>query len=432
MIQNGMFTMAIAKTGPPDRTAKRTREINMRRSATVLLSAPAILAMSVALVGRRALQWTTGPITAEPTDLRQIDQAVMVIKAEDEAAALAAAKRTLDFQQANPDVFYYTRTRIYVAPYVNANGTTDLGKLLLTFFDEFDNYPVYFASLLTAVARRPAVLRLGRGFLRYAQPFDPRDHRGHITWTERQDMRVNVESRKPLYPSCGGGKAPTEDVIKADQNVAAIRTVDKAEAVAAIGARLAYARENPNRFYFTRARVFTAPYPRDRTKEMLMVFYESDDHDAYRESFSNAADTDAKYQALTEKVNSYVLDDPETRVTTWTEQQELRVRFESREPLYPSRDEGTAHVPPLSSQQRAAKLDALRSALKVDGRTTARNLLNNLVGKVPRALAAQVALGVENVVAALQTQDSNVLAGSVNLGIRRTTSAVIDATLELP
>jgi hypothetical protein len=404
----------------------------MRRSTTVLLSAPAIVAVSAALVGRRALRGTTGPITAEPTDLRQIDQAFMVIKAEDEAAALAAAKRTLDFQQANPNVFYYTRTRIYVARYVNADGTIDLGKMLLTFFDEFDNYPVYFASLLTAPARRSAALRLGWGFLRYAQRSDPRNHLGHITWTERHDMRVNVESRKPLYPGGGGCKTPTGDVIKADQNVAAIRKVDRADAFAAIGARLAYEREHPEQFYYARARVFTAPYPRDRTKEMLMVFYESDDHDAYRESFSKAADADAKYQALTEKAKSYVLNDRETRCTTWTELQELRVQYESREPLYPSRGEGDAHVPVLSSDQCAAKLDALRSALKIDGRTTARHVLDNLVGKVPRALAAQVALGVENVVAALQTQDSKVLAESVNLGIRRTTSAVIDAALELP
>jgi len=428
--------MSIAKSWPRDQPAERRREVNMRKTAAALLSAPAVVAIGAALVAKRALKWTAGPITATPTDLRQIDQAVMVIKAEDEAAALAAAKKTLAFQQASPDVFYYTRTRIYMAPYVNADGTLDPAKALLTFFDEFDNYPVYFASLLTAAVTRPAVLRLGREFLRHAQQSDSRDHRGHITWTERPEMRVIVESRKPLYPGRGSSRTPTEAVIKADQNVALVRTGDKVDAIAAVGARLAYERANSDQFYFTRARVFTAPYPSDRTKARLMVFYESDDHDAYRESFSKAANTDAKYQALTEEVSSYVLDDSETRVTTWTEQQELRVQYESREPLYPSSDErtdgGNVRAPVPSSQRRAAKLDALKSNLKNDRRTTAHTLLINLVSKVPPALAAQVGSGVENVVAALQTQDSRVLLESVSLGIRRTIDGLVDAALELP
>ena len=89
-------------------------------------------------------------------------------------------------------------------------------------------------------------------------------------------------------------------------------------------------------------------------------------------------------------------------------------------------------APVPSSQRRAAKLDALKSNLKNDRRTTAHTLLINLVSKVPPALAAQVGSGVENVVAALQTQDSRVLLESVSLGIRRMIDGLVDAALELP
>ena len=347
----------------------------MRRSVAILVSAPAILAMGAVIVGKGLLRRTARPIAAGPTDLRQIDQAVVVLKAEEEAAALGAAKQVLRFQQANPDLFYYTRTRIYLAPYTNADGTIDASKRLMTFFDEFDNYLVYFAALLTAVPRRPAVLRLARGMLKYAQPSDGRDHRGHITWTELQDMRVNVKSRKPLYPAGGGGKTPTADVVMANQDVMVTRTTDRANVIAAIGARLAHESQRPNQFYFTRARVFTAAYQRDRAKEKLMVFYESDDRDKYREAFSNARATDAGYRTLTEEVSHYVLHDPETRVTTWTELQELRVQYESREPLYPYPGEGSRQA--------------------------------------PLTLAKQAIIWVQNVVAALQTQDSKVITESI-------------------
>jgi hypothetical protein len=381
--------------------------------------------MGAVLIGKGMLSRTARPITAEPTDLRQIDQGVVVLKAEDEAAALAAAKKVLELQQAHPDLFYYTRTRIYLAPYTSADGIVDASKRLMTFFDEFDNYLVYFAALLTAVPRRPAVLRLARGWLKYAQASDGKDHRGHITWTERKDMRVNVASRKPLFPAGGGGKTPTADVVMADQNVVAIRTTDRADVIAAIGARLAYESQHPGQFYFTRARVFTAPYPRDRAKEKLMVFYESDDHDKYRESFSDAKAKDAGYRTLTERVSRYVLNDPETRVTTWTELQDLRVQYEFREPLYPYRDESPTQPP-------GGRADAPRPALKADRAPSAGRVMANLVGKVPAALAAQVALGVENTVAALRTQDPRVLAESINLGVRRTISAAVRAARDQP
>ena len=377
----------IANSAPPDQLAKRSGSSNMRRSIAVLVGAPAFLVMGAVIIVKGLLSRTARPITAGPTDLRQIDQGVIVFKAEDEAAIQAAAKQVLEFQQVHPEHFYYTRTRVYLAPYTNADGNIDASKRLLTFFDEFDNYLVYFASLLTAGPRRPAVLRLARRMLKYAQPSDARDHRGHITWTERQDMRFNVESRKPLYPAGGGGKSPTADVVIADQNVLAIRITDRADAITAIKARLAYESQHPDRFYFNRVRVFTAAHPRDRTKEKLMVFYESDDRDKYRESFSNAKATDAGYRTLTENASRYVLDDPETRVTTWTELQELRVQYASREPLYPYPGDGAAHPPVQSPQQPGGNAGAQGPASKI-----------------------------ENIVAALQTQNPRVFAQSVKLG----------------
>ena len=376
--------MSIAKSELPDQLAKRSGKSNMPRSVAVLVSAPAFLAMGVVIIFKGLLSRTARPITAKPTDLRQVDQAVMVFKTEDEAAAVAAAKQVLESQQAHPDLFYYTRTRIYLAPYIKADGTIDASKRFMTFFDEFDNYLMYFAALLTAALRRPAVLRLARGFLNHAQKSDEKHHLGHITWTERQDMRVTVASRKPLFPAGGGDKTPTADVIIADQVVVAIRITDRADALAAVKARLAYESQHPEQFYFNRARVFTAAYPRDRTKEKLMVFYESDDRDKYRESFSNAKATDAGYRTLTEKVSRYVLDDPETRGTTWTELQELRVQYASREPLYPYPGEGAARPPVQSPQQPGGNAGARGPASKI-----------------------------ENIVAALQTQDPRVFAESI-------------------
>jgi hypothetical protein len=424
--------VSIAQSELPDRLAKRRTASNMHRSIAVLFSAPAILATAAFLVGKGLLRRTARPIVAEPTDLRQIDQAVVVLKAEDEAAALTAAKQVLEFQQANPDLFYYTRTRIYLAPYANADGTIDANKRRMTFFDEFDNYLVYFAALVTAVPRRPAVLRLARGMLKYAQTSDGKDHRGHITWTERQGMRVNVESRKPLYPADGGSKTPTADVVMADQHVAAIKTTDRAEVIAAIGARLAYERQHPDRFYFTRARVFTAAYPRDRAKEKLMVFYESDDRDKYRESFSKAEATDAGYGTLMAEVSRYVLDDPETRVTTWTELQELRVQYESREPLYPYPDKGTEHPSLQSPQQPGGNAGAQWPGATADRAPSASRVMTNLMVKAPVALVKQATMAVENVVAALQTQDPRVFAESMKLGLRRTAGALRQATPDQP
>ena len=381
--------MSIAKSELPDRLAKPSGKSNMPRSVAVLVSAPAFLAMGVVIIGKGLLSRTARPITAKPTDLRQVDQAVMVLKTEKEAAAVAAAKQVLEAQQAHPNLFYYTRTRIYLAPYIKADGTIDASKQFMTFFDEFDNYLMYFAALLTAALRRPAVLRLAREFLNHAQKSDEQHQLGHITWTERQDMRITVASRKPLFPAGGGDKTPTADVIIADQVVVAIRITDRADAVAAIKARLAYESQHPDRFYFNRARVFTAAHPQDRAKEKLMVFYESDDRDKYRESFSNAKAIDAGYRTLTEKVSCYVLDDPETRVTTWTELQELRVQYASREPLYPYPGEGAAPPPVQSPQQPGSNASAQRRASKI-----------------------------ENIVAALQTQDPRVFIESMKPGVR--------------
>jgi len=175
-------------------------------------------------------------------------------------------------------------------------------------------------------------------------------------------------------------------------------------------------------------RVFTAPYPGDRAKELLMVLYEADDHDKYHESFAATAEADADYRALVEKVGSYVLDDPQTRTITWTELQDMRVQYESREPLYPSHgDGGATQAPGPSAQDTPAKANALKAAPKSDRPNAARRLTTNLIARAPSALAGQVALGVQNVGAALQTRDRKVFVESVKLGARRTGSAVIDA-----
>ena len=87
--------MSIANSELPDRLTKRSAASNMPRSVAVLVSAPAILAMGVFLIGKGVLRRGAQPITAKPTDLRQIDQAVVVFKVEEEAAVLAATQRPL-------------------------------------------------------------------------------------------------------------------------------------------------------------------------------------------------------------------------------------------------------------------------------------------------------------------------------------------------
>ena len=354
---------------------------NVGKGVTRALSVPTIVGMALGLLGRRVVGRNTGPVTARPTELRQIDQAVTVAKAQDRDAVLAAGAKALANQQAHPDIFYYTRTRIYLADYTDTDGSTDPDKFLMTFFDEFDNYPAYFAALLSAPVKQPAVVRLGRDMLKYGLTSDPRGHRTHTTWTEQQDMRVSVADRKVLYPANGTGKAPTDDVIAAGQHAVVTRKTDTAPALAAIGARLAYERDHPDRFYFTRARVFTAPHPAERTQEVLMVLYEADDRDKYLASFAQPAETDTDYRALTDAVDRYVLDDPETRVTVWTERQELRVQYESREPLYPSPgDDDTSAAP---------------------------------------TMLGRLGLGIANVVAAAQTRDPHRITDSVTTEMRR-------------
>jgi hypothetical protein len=247
---------------------------------------------------------------------------------------------------------------------------------------------------------------LGFGFLRHGLRSDPRGHRAHVTWSERQDMRVNVESRQPLYPACRNGKTPTDDVIVGDQHVSVVRASDAADALAAVEARLTYEREHPDQFYFTRARVFTTPHAHDRGKELLMVLYEADDDVKYLESFTKAAATDADYQTAIAEVDRFVLDDPETRVTTWTELQELRVQYESREPLYPAPD----------AEQTPGQRDVLDR-----GRG---NGARSREGKPISALVENAALGIENVLAALQTRDPALVSESVTRGVQRMKNAV--------
>jgi hypothetical protein len=181
--------MSITKSELPDRLAKQSGKSNMPRYVGVLFSAPTFLAMGVVIIIKGLLSRTARPITAKPTDLRQVDQAVMVFKTEDEAAAVAAARLVLEFQQAHPDLFYYTRTRIYLAPYTRADGTIDASKRFMTFFDELDNYLMYFAALLTAALRRPAVLRLARGFLNHAQAATGRPALGPGIFESRAEIR---------------------------------------------------------------------------------------------------------------------------------------------------------------------------------------------------------------------------------------------------
>jgi hypothetical protein len=368
----------------------------------------------------RALRSPGAPITAKPTDLRQIDQAIVAFGTADEPDMLAAAKAVLAFQQAHPEALYYTRTRIYLAPYLDDDGAVDSSKRLVTFFDEFDNYPTYFASLLFGMIRKPALLPLQLGMFRHARILDARTKLAHTTWTEREELRVEVKSRAPLYPRGGGEDAG----VVAYQRIRVVATANLAETLTALRGQLAYEEENAGRFFFSRARAFTAPYPGDREKTMVMVFYETGEPGAYSRSFSDAAAADPAYRALVEQVDRHVLDDVRTGVTTWTEQEDLRVRYEFREPLYPSPGEEQGTEPPLFSPgQPATARETSSASVGGDRRTITPRLFADLAVNVPAALGPQIVRAADNLAAALQTQDQEAIARSIKLGFRRIAGA---------
>ena len=105
---------------------------------------------------------------------------------------MPAFRVALDFQQTHPEIFYYTRTRLFFR-----DDPTNPNHEIVTFFDEYDNRDTYMQAL-TNGSSHPEIRARAAGFLKYVVKAPS----GHIVWTELQELRVEFEFREPLWPAC--------------------------------------------------------------------------------------------------------------------------------------------------------------------------------------------------------------------------------------
>ena len=134
------------------------------------------------------------PIRAAPTDERQIDSQQFTIRKQDHEKAVALFSRILKYQRAHPEIYYYTRTRVFFR-----EDPTNPDHETWMFMDEYDNRAVYWQSLMDAVAKDPESAANMAAWKALIVPPPPT---GHIVWTEIQELRVQFEFREPLFPGC--------------------------------------------------------------------------------------------------------------------------------------------------------------------------------------------------------------------------------------
>lgn len=132
------------------------------------------------------------PITATPTKERQIDSQQFTIRKQDHEKALALFSKILKYQQAHPEIYYYTRTRVFFREDPN-NSENEFWM----FMDEYDNREVYWEALMNAATTNPESASHLAAWKALIVPPAPE---GHIVWTEAQELRVQYKSREPLYP----------------------------------------------------------------------------------------------------------------------------------------------------------------------------------------------------------------------------------------
>ena len=131
-------------------------------------------------------------ITATPTADTQIDEGSFIIRKTDHDAIVPAFRVALDFQQTHPEIFYYTRTRLFFR-----DDPTNPNHEIVTFFDEYDNRDTYMQAL-TNGSSHPEIRARAAGFLKYVVKAPS----GHSVWTELQELRVEFKFREPLWPAC--------------------------------------------------------------------------------------------------------------------------------------------------------------------------------------------------------------------------------------
>jgi hypothetical protein len=133
------------------------------------------------------------PIRATPTAERQIDTVHVTFRKADHDKAVELLSRVLAYQAAHPEIYYYSRSRTYFRE-DPSNPEHELWMCV----DEYDNREVYWQSLMQAVASDPDSAANMAAFQALAVPPPPA---GHLTWTEIQELRVQFDSREPLWPA---------------------------------------------------------------------------------------------------------------------------------------------------------------------------------------------------------------------------------------
>jgi hypothetical protein len=285
----------------------------------------------------------TEPLTAQPTEQTQIDQQYFTIRAADHNKAVAIFSEILAYQQAHPEIYYYTRSRSYFRP-----DPDNPEHETFMFIDEFDNRDVYWKSLMDAMANDSSSAANNAAFAALVVPPAPT---GHIEWTELKDLRIQYGFREPLWPGSpnpryGDPNASVYD--KPDDTITAtptpqtqcdtqqfrIRKTDHDQALAAAKAVIDYERAHPELLYFTRTRSFFRDDPDNPELEIWMFIDEYDNRDAYWKSLMDAIGK-PEGLAIQKAFVAFMTDEKSSGHQTWTEIKEFRVQYVEREPLWP-------------------------------------------------------------------------------------------------
>jgi len=142
------------------------------------------------------------PIRATPTDKCQIDSQQFAIRKQDHEKAITLFERILKYQHAHPELYYYTRTRVFFR-----EDPTNPDHEIWMFIDEYDNRAVYWQSLMDAAAKDAESAANMTAWKALIVPPPPT---GHVVWTEIQELRVHFEFREPLYPVAGASAPITK------------------------------------------------------------------------------------------------------------------------------------------------------------------------------------------------------------------------------
>jgi hypothetical protein len=122
--------------------------------------------------------------------MTQTDSMKFRILKKDHEKALQAFPKILQYQQAHPEIYYYTRSRSY---FMDAEDNPDYE--IWMFIDEYDNREKYWDSLQNAMKNDPASAENYRNFLTLMIPGSATESGSaaglrHEVWTEMEELRV--------------------------------------------------------------------------------------------------------------------------------------------------------------------------------------------------------------------------------------------------